>query len=88
MIRILRASTGDWKKFRYCCGGRRNVYFEICNGEHAAADECSEARKQAERNHESTNELNPAAGLCKRIVRTGHAAEHPDDQLSAMTSKH
>src|SRR5438094_1314482 len=64
------------------------MYHEVGHGHFAAGDERANASKQTKRNEKSTNKLDPAAGLCERIIRAGHAAKHAENQLPTMTCEH
>src|SRR4029453_2832104 len=83
-----RSGAGDREELRHRRSSIPHVYHEIRDGHFAAADESADARKQTKGNEKSTNELDPAAGLSERIVRTRHATKHAENQLPTVRRKH
>ena len=88
LVGKLGTGTGDREKLRHWCSGIGHMYHEVGHGHFAAGDERANASKQTKRDEKSTNKLDPAAGLCERIIRTGHAAKHAEDQLPSVRREH
>ena len=63
-----RSRAGDREELCHRGTGITYVYHEIRDGHFAAADERANAREQTKGDEKSTNKLDPAAGLCERVV--------------------
>src|SRR5262249_25157031 len=74
-----RSGAGDREELRHRRSSIPHVYHEISDGHFAAADERANAREQTKGDERPANQLDPAAGLCERIVRTRHAPKHAEN---------
>src|SRR6266403_3325866 len=67
-VRNLWSGARDWKKLGHRRWGVGHVNHEISHSHFAARNESGDAREQPERDHESANELNPAADLHHGLI--------------------